>query len=82
LKAAPELPDRRARCNGPERVIAVDLGIVWEPNAPTAKLTATDGGETRLALRLWASTSELDRRGVGQHPDLWLGESQPCARAP
>jgi hypothetical protein len=34
-----------------EQVAAVDLGVEWEPDAPSAQLTTTDGGEARLRLR-------------------------------
>ena len=34
-----------------EHVAAIDLGVKWEPNAPSALLTTTDGGEARLRLR-------------------------------
>lgn len=36
-----------------ERVEAVDLGVVWEPNAPDAVLVSNDVGPAGLALRAY-----------------------------
>jgi hypothetical protein len=49
-------------------VIAVDLGITWEPNVPEAQLTATDDGETRLSLL--ARDDDADQRPIML---LWRG---------
>ena len=51
-----------------EHVAAVDLGIECEPNAPAARLTATDAGETRLTLR--AHPDDDDQRPVDL---VWSG---------
>jgi hypothetical protein len=51
-----------------ERVIAVDLGITWDPNVPEAQLTATDNGETWLSLL--ARDDDADQRPVTL---LWRG---------
>ena len=46
----------------PERVEALELGVVWEPNAPEAVLLSGDFGATSLALQ--AHTEDPDRRCV------------------
>lgn len=33
-----------------EHVVALDLGVVWQPNAPEAMLLADDSGQTVLAI--------------------------------
>lgn len=35
----------------PERVIPLDLGVEWEPNAPSAVLFVRDDGMAQLALQ-------------------------------
>jgi hypothetical protein len=45
-----------------ERVESVDLGVVWDPNAPDARLLTTDSGVTRLTLR--ARVDDPDQRRV------------------
>ena len=45
-----------------EHVVAVNLGVVWEPNAPDAVLVASDHGETTLRVR--ARSDDVDQRDV------------------
>ena len=35
----------------PERVVPLDIGVIWDPNGPDAVLVADDRGRTALALR-------------------------------
>ncbi len=51
-----------------EHVVSVDLPIMWEPNAPEARLTANDEGEARLRLR--PHPDDHDRRLVAL---VWSG---------
>lgn len=41
---------------------SVDIGVVWDPNAPDARLLTTDSGVTRLTLR--ARVDDPDQRRV------------------
>jgi hypothetical protein len=45
-----------------ERVVAVDVGVVWEPNVPNAVLVADDDGGARLWLS--ARWDDPDQRAV------------------
>ncbi len=45
-----------------ERVTTIDIGVVWDPNAPDAVLLTDDGGSTALALR--AHCDDSDQRTV------------------
>ena len=51
-----------------QHVVSVDLPIMWEPNAPEARLTATDHGEARLTLR-----PHPDDHDQGQVELVWTG---------
>ncbi|MFN8159355.1 MAG: hypothetical protein U0R68_18225 [Candidatus Nanopelagicales bacterium] len=55
-----------------QQVVPLDLGVMWEPNAPDAVLVSTDSG--RAALALIAHASDEDRRAVVL---VWSG----CAAA-
>ena len=55
-----------------EQVVPLDLGVMWEPNAPDAVLVSSDGG--RAALALSAHASDEDQRAVVL---VWTG----CAAA-
>ena len=45
-----------------QRVVPLDLGVRWEPNAPEATLTTNDDGMARLVLR--AHRDDADTRDV------------------
>lgn len=45
-----------------EQVVPLDLGVVWEPNAPEAVLLADDQGRAALGLR--ARSDDADQRSV------------------
>jgi len=51
-----------------ERVVAIDIGVEWEPSVPAARLVAADDGEARLSLRPHAD--DEDRRHVEL---VWAG---------
>ncbi|MEO6701139.1 MAG: hypothetical protein ABI140_01005 [Jatrophihabitantaceae bacterium] len=45
-----------------QQVRPIELGVVWEPNAPDAILIVRDSGETRLSLQ--AHPDDADQRRV------------------
>jgi len=45
-----------------ERVVPVEVGVTWEPNAPAATLWSSDRGEARLTLA--AHPDDDDQRDV------------------
>lgn len=45
-----------------ERVDAIDVGVVWDPNAPRAVLISDDSGRTALALS--PRSDDSDQRAV------------------
>jgi hypothetical protein len=58
-------------CPVAERVVDLELGVVWDPNAPDAVLVAQDLGAAALALR--ADIDDAD--------DRWVVLRWPSARA-
>jgi hypothetical protein len=51
-----------------EHVVALDLGVTWEPNVPAAILLCDDYGKTVLALN--PHHEDPDRRSVA-----WSGQA-------
>jgi hypothetical protein len=60
-----------------ERVEALDLGVVWDPNAPEAILASNDRGRTVLALN--PRHDDEDQRCVVL---VWTGTRSACVADP
>jgi hypothetical protein len=60
-----------------EHVVALDLGVTWEPNAPAAILLSDDYGKTVLALN--PHHDDPDRRSVAL---VWSGSRYACMADP
>lgn len=60
-----------------EQVVALDLDVTWEPNAPEALLLSDDYGKTVLALM--PHPDDPDRRCVVL---VWSGVHSACLAAP
>lgn len=60
-----------------EHVVALDLGVTWEPNAPAAVLLSDDYGKTVLAMN--AHQDDPDRRSVAL---VWSGSRYACLADP
>jgi hypothetical protein len=60
-----------------ENVVPFDLGVTWQPNAPSAILVADDLGKTALALE--PHPDDFDRRGV---VIVWNGTRSACLTEP
>ncbi len=60
-----------------EQVEPFDLGVTWEPNAPSACLVSDDMGKTALALM--PHGDDLDQRCV---VILWSGTHSACLSDP
>jgi hypothetical protein len=60
-----------------ERVVALDLGVKWEPSVPAAILLSDDHGKTVLALN--PHTDDLDRRSLAL---VWSGSHYACMADP
>jgi hypothetical protein len=61
----------------PEHVAAIDLGVTWEPNAPSAILLSDDVGKTVLALN--RHVDDPDERCVVL---IWSGTHSACLADP
>jgi hypothetical protein len=60
-----------------EQVVALDLDVTWEPNAPAAILLSDDYGKTVLALN--PHPDDPDRRSVAL---VWSGSRYACMADP
>jgi hypothetical protein len=60
-----------------EHVVPLDLGITWEPNAPSAILVCDDSGKTALALN--RHPDDPDQRCV---VIVWIGTHSACLTDP
>jgi len=60
-----------------EQVVALDLGVTWDPNAPDALLLSDDFGKTVLALN--PHHDDPDRRCVVM---VWSGAHSACLADP
>ena len=60
-----------------EQVVALDLGVTWDPNAPAAILLSDDHGKTVLALN--PHHDDPDRRSVAL---VWSGSHYACMADP
>jgi hypothetical protein len=60
-----------------ERVVSIDLGVAWEPNAPEAILLSADLGPTALALQ--THPDDDDKRCVVL---VWTGCRYACMSPP
>ena len=60
-----------------ERVIALDLGVVWDPNAPEAVLVSEDSGPAILMLRPRGDDADGRRIAI-----VWDGASAAAMEPP